>query len=82
MVKDDHGLWRELGYPRDDRAQSVRSLQVACTCGWRSPRLEAPPRTRYEPFTVELERDEDREKLADLWEAHVRELVPRRRAAR
>jgi hypothetical protein len=64
--------FRELRYPHDTASQPVRVIQVACSCGWRSQRLEAPPGTRYEPFVVEFTREDDREAMAEVWDSHAK----------
>ncbi len=48
------GEWRELGGPADEarRVIPVSYVQVACSCGWRSPRLVAPIGTEWVPCSV------------------------------
>ena len=46
LVQEDGWRWRELGV--DDRGHhDITWMQVACTCGWRSPRMLAPVGTTW-----------------------------------
>lgn len=67
-----NGLFRELGYPADvGRAERPLALvQVACDCGWRSPRLPALPGTRWAPCTVSAPASLESAAIA-LWREHV-----------
>lgn len=72
--RSDSGLVRELGYPEDDEpipTGRIDFVAVGCECGWRSPRLAAPPRTEWFPHCVELsdERAENGARL--IWWEHV-----------
>ena len=67
-------LYRELGYPEDDKETAVHAVQAGCDCGWRSPRFQIT--ARWFPFVVDT--DEDTEAtLKDLWEAHIHNDVRR-----
>jgi hypothetical protein len=48
----DAGLYRELGYPRDDGTRQVECLSAGCDCGWRSPRWAPQRPARWSPFSV------------------------------
>lgn len=75
--------YRELtGLVRDAEAQRmydgarISIVQVACECGWRSMRLQAPAGTTWRPLSVRLPAyDEEafEDFAAGLWSAHVRE---------
>lgn len=76
--------WRELsGLVHDEETARrydgarINVVQVACDCGWRSMRMQAPNGTTWRPHCVGLPRDDEEafeEGLAhELWSAHVRE---------
>jgi hypothetical protein len=67
------GVYRELGYAYSDTRpvpQTVEYVCVGCDCGWRSPRLQAPTGTRYEPFCVTLSEAAE-ERARHLWKEHI-----------
>lgn len=68
------GLIRELSYPIDGenrRNTPVFIVQVACTCGWRSPHMRAPSNTMWVPYCVLIASDaEDRGRM--MWEEHAK----------
>lgn len=65
---------RELAYPADDYTCPVREVQVACECGWRSPRMTAPVHTRWAPFSVHLSDHEAEDLARAVWELHVSDV--------
>lgn len=69
-VVEEHGRWRELMLGDGD--QPVRTMQVGCDCGWRSPRMMAPPRAEYWPSVVHLRDDRVEDVCRELWREHVR----------
>lgn len=72
-VAHETGFWRELRGPHDDQPRaygSIRAIQVACDCGWRSARIDAPYRTTYHPFAVDVPEDVER-RLCDEWIEHA-----------
>lgn len=59
----------------------LRSVQVGCECGWRSPRLEAPVGTVWVPFSVFApEWFEDEARV--YWREHVKLEAERNRTTR
>jgi hypothetical protein len=83
---DTNPGWREVPYAelyaerregeRHPREGLVDILQVACDCGWRSPRIWAPPGTEWGPYSVGAPEWFEADALA-LWKEHV-ELEVRR----
>jgi hypothetical protein len=67
----DSGLYRELGYPRDDDTrQVVECLSAGCDCGWRSPRWAPQRPAQWWPFSVAV-CEADKERAHQLWRRHV-----------
>lgn len=65
------GRWRELG-GRDEKAQSLRNVKIACSCGWRSPLISAPIGCEFFPCFVSAPEWFETEAVK-VWERHVRE---------
>jgi hypothetical protein len=67
---------RELTYSRDHDREvpegglRVATFQVACECGWRSPRFVAPFRARWLPYSLELGDEGLEDAARELWGAH------------
>lgn len=80
---DDTHRWRELGnqYDRErawrEKGIKLTHVQVACECGWRSPRFLAPLGTEWHPSTVELPGWDERteEQAAGIWGKHADECA-------
>lgn len=78
------GDWRELGRGPEKAADVMRAdaapkrelaarvVQVACECGWRSPRIDAPYGVTWAPFTVDAPEPFE-EEAADMWREHIRQ---------
>ena len=66
--------WRELGVA-DKELGTIRLLkvQVACDCGWRSCRMDAPLHTTWSPFHVWFDEvhNERQEMGFAIWMAHL-----------
>ncbi len=77
------GRWRELSNGYDEAHARVEGgirithLQVACDCGWRSPRLVAPLHTRWHPFYVEFYDEHYEEQAANIWDEHIEQWKDR-----
>jgi len=72
--RDQTGRMRELG-GNDSATLTLRFVKAACSCGWRSPLLEAPPGSEWVPcsvFAPEWFEDAARE----LWKRHASECGP------
>lgn len=61
--------------------RTIYHVQVACECGWRSPRMTAPIGTTFAPWTVDLpdslgmaSRDFEGRALK-LWQAHMDDVA-------
>lgn len=77
--------WRDLRvHPADEAGMRkhdgcrIEVVQVACDCGWRSPRIHAPLGTTWRPCMVVLPAgagvEAEFERFAlELWQAHMRE---------
>lgn len=65
--------WRELS--GDEPERPVFFFQVACECGWRSPRMHAPMAARWTPSIVLLGSDLIEEAAAELWRRHANEMA-------
>lgn len=70
------GRWRELS-GRDEITTSVEFVQVACSCGWRSPLLRAPDGTQFMPSSVMAPKAFE-DDCAQLWDLHVAASGPAR----
>jgi hypothetical protein len=64
------GLYRELGYPRDDGDRQVACIAAGCDCGWRSPRWVPRFPAKWGPFSV-LASEEDDDRARELWRRHL-----------
>jgi hypothetical protein len=84
LQRDESGVdgFRELGFRKSATADSpdlveqadIKTLQVACECGWRSARFMAPVGTAYAPHMIFLSDHSDadlREVAAELWTKHL-----------
>lgn len=49
----------------------VTHIQVACDCGWRSPRLVAPLRACWFPSFVDGLNESQDERARQIWKLHV-----------
>lgn len=76
LIRDEeHGLarndyFREL-YLGDMRSMTVLHMQVGCDCGWRSPRMPAPPSATWHPCILCVD-DATEERCRLLWRRHLR----------
>lgn len=68
LVKVDY-RFRELE-SEDGNVERVEYVQMACSCGWRSPRLAAPYDTKFSPSIVLASEALDELGLL-LWQEHV-----------
>ncbi|MBV8979289.1 MAG: hypothetical protein JO086_00135 [Acidimicrobiia bacterium] len=66
LVPRSEWAWRELT-TGDDGEHPLRMIAVGCDCGWRSPRLYAPPGTRWSPYIVDLPTKTDDERAYRIW---------------
>lgn len=72
------GLWEEITYqkmrPIVKKTPGVRyrvnTVQVACDCGWRSPRIAAPGGTEWSPYIVTTTKLFE-ERARDIWLRHA-----------
>jgi len=67
--------FRELG-AGDTERQRLCTLQLGCSCGWRSPRFHAPSCAEWVPCVVELHDDALEDRLGDYWEREHLARVP------
>lgn len=70
-----NAYWHELQYP-DGRGGEVPPLlvlcvQVACECGWRSPRIRAPRGVVWSPWNVTIASPLQEEQMRELWRSHL-----------
>lgn len=66
----ESGLYRELGYPRDNIDRRVACIAAGCDCGWRSPRWVPQLPTEWGPFSV-LASEADEDRARELWRRHL-----------
>jgi hypothetical protein len=73
LIGDDE--WRPLGSADvDHEGAYLRVVQVGCTCGWRSSRVEAPISARWWPQGIDVA-DWFDEQMRKLWVSHARATV-------
>jgi hypothetical protein len=66
----DTGLYRELGYPRDNAEGHVECLAAGCDCGSRSPRWVPQLSAEWAPFAVWASKA-DEQRGRQLWRRHL-----------
>jgi len=76
-IADD--AWRPLRRG-DDAIGYLRVIQVGCSCGWRSERLEAPIGTGWRHAAVEVSEFHEAE-YRKIWRAHAIATVFAKEAA-
>lgn len=81
--------FRELDATTEGGPRPIRFVQVACECGWRSPRLFAPVGSTWSSNHVEIPQDSPPSPMRPqgvdhpienaaiaMWQAHTREIPP------
>ena len=76
QVNED-GYWRDLGRgdeERKDEGSFGLSLQVVCSCGWRSQRQSPPLCTKWSPYAVTFRGDDEdafTDAAIEMWDEHL-----------
>lgn len=80
VIRDGFG-WRDLR-AEDGRVAYLSHVQVACDCGWRSPRMATPLGTGWAPCSVTTHEilyaglaDAFEDAAHDMWAAHVESVT-------
>jgi len=73
LERDSKGRWRELTVGDEGRRRNLTAVQIACECGWRSPRLPAPLGSEWFPYACFLP-EEFEQRALDIWREHLRTL--------